>query len=69
MKMINLNESAINELLALPETGMGFQFVDATLWGDRKRFLVFNSAHAVDITELNLSATGEVFELMQNEKK
>ena len=69
MKMINLSESAINELSALPETGMGFQFVDATFWGDRKRFLVFNSEHAVDITELNLSTTDEVFELMQNERK
>ena len=48
--MVNLNDSAINELLELPETGMGFQFVDATFWGDRKRFLVFNSVHAIDIT-------------------
>ncbi len=69
MKMINLNDSAINELLDLPETGMGFQFVDATFWGDRKRFLVFNSEHAIDITELNLSTTDEIYELLQNERK
>lgn len=69
MKMINLNDSAIKELLELPETGMGFQFVDATYWGDRKRFLIFNSMHAIDITELNLSTTDEIYELMQNERK
>lgn len=69
MKLINLNNSAINELLELPETGMGFQFVDATFWGDRKRFLIFNSEHAIDITELNLSTTDEIYELLQNERK
>lgn len=69
MKMFNLNESAINELLNLPETGMGFQFVEATFWGDSKQLLIFNSEHAVDITELNLSTTEEIYELLQNERK
>lgn len=69
MKLLNLNDEATNELLSLPETGMGFQFVEATFWGDRKQLLVFNSERAVDISELNLSTTDDIYELLQNERK
>jgi len=68
MKIINLSDSAKEELLGLPETGMGFQLVEAIFWGEQKQFLVFNSETAVDITSLGLSAAEDITNLLRNEQ-
>ena len=52
--MWHLNKSAIEELRALPETGMGFQWVQATGAQRDRRFLVFNCEIAYDLTDLAL---------------
>ncbi len=52
--MWRLNASAIDELAALPETGMGFQWVEATTAHRGRRFLVFNGEIAYDLTDLAL---------------
>ena len=69
MKLINLGDTATNELLSLSETGMGFQLVEATVWGERRKLLVFNTEHAVDLTELDLPETEDPFQLLRNERK
>jgi hypothetical protein len=33
---------------------MGFQLVDASVWGNTKRLLVFNSSRAIDLSEIDL---------------
>jgi hypothetical protein len=42
MWMFNIDDAGKKGLEALPETGMGFQFVEAMVTGDLKRLLVFN---------------------------
>lgn len=44
MLMWHLKDSAIESLLALPETGMGFQLVEAVIWGKSTPLLVLNSS-------------------------
>ena len=39
----NLDAASTEALLKLPVTGMGFQFVEATVEWARKSFLVFNA--------------------------
>lgn len=41
--MWNLDGSAIESLVNLPETDMGFQLVEAVIWGIAKPLLVLNS--------------------------
>lgn len=50
----NLDDQACQELLSLPETGMGFQWVSAQALGESRQFLVMNSEFAVDLSELEL---------------
>jgi hypothetical protein len=54
MPMVSLAENSINELLALPETGMGFQLVEGSVLGARKRMLVFNAIEAIDLSDVGL---------------
>jgi hypothetical protein len=54
MKMWNLGETAIKSLTDLPETGMGFQLVEAVIWGTSTPLLVFNSERAIDLSEIDL---------------
>lgn len=58
MKMWDLGETAITDLTAVPETGMGFQLVEAVIGGNVTPLLVFNSEHAVDLSQTEL-APGE----------
>ena len=67
MKLLNLSESAIEELQALPETGMGFQLVEATLWGNSSQLLVLNSEVAIDISQLDLSPSENISDILRNE--
>jgi hypothetical protein len=50
----SLSSEARDELAALPETGMGFQWVRATGAHRDRRFLVFNCEVAYDLTDLDL---------------
>ena len=52
--MWNLGETAIKALTDLPETGMGFQLVEAMIWGNATPLLVFNSERAVDLSQIDL---------------
>jgi hypothetical protein len=54
MKMWNLGETAITDLTKLPETGMGFQLVEAVIWGNVTPLLVLNSERAVDLSQVEL---------------
>lgn len=66
MKVWNLNEQSIRSLLELPETGMGFQLVEAVNWGKQTPFIVFNSELAVDISELGLSPSDDPSVILDN---
>lgn len=68
MRLLNLSDSAIEELRILPETGMGFQLVEATFWGKPTQLLVFNSEVAIDISELNLSPVEDISDILRNER-
>jgi hypothetical protein len=61
-----LDEASTEALLALPETGMGFQFVEATVQGARKPFLVFNSQIAYDVSDLQLSESDDPASILLN---
>ena len=50
-----LDASARSELLALPESGMGFQHVTAIFQGQTGQFLVLNAEWALELTELGLA--------------
>src|SRR5262245_36237724 len=54
MKMWNLDETAGAELLKLPETGMGFQLVEASIWGTATKLVVLNAERAVDLSQAGL---------------
>jgi hypothetical protein len=54
MKMWNLNDTAVEELLELPETGMGFQLVEASIWGTVTPLLVLNGQRAIDLSQAGL---------------
>lgn len=60
----NLKNEAINSLLNLPETGMGFQLVQATNYD--KPFIVFNSELAVDISGLGLIRSNDPSVILNN---
>lgn len=52
MSVIELSGEAMNGLLALPETGAGFQLVSARFKGTRTPFLVLNAEQALDLSDL-----------------
>jgi len=52
--MWNLGEPAIKELTELPETGMGFQLIQAMILGSATRLLVFNCERAMDLSQVDL---------------
>lgn len=52
--MWNLGEEAITALTQLPETGMGFQLVEARMLDQIAPLLVFNCKHAVDLGQIGL---------------
>jgi len=52
--MWNLGELATKSLMDLPETGMGFQLVEAVIWGNTTALLVLNSERAIDLSEIEL---------------
>ncbi len=61
-----LSEDTSQVLLALPETGMGFQFVEGLSNSIRMQLLVFNSEIAYDVTDLQLSDEGSPATILLN---
>jgi hypothetical protein len=66
MKMWNLDETAIDSLTSLPETGMGFQIVEAAIWGARTPLLVFNCEHAIDLSQIDLEPGDDPTVVLRN---
>jgi hypothetical protein len=66
MKMWNLGEEAIRSLAQLPETGMGFQLVEAMILGSRTPLLVLNSEHAIDLKEIELIPGDDPATILRN---
>jgi hypothetical protein len=66
MKMWYLGESAITELTDLRETGMGFQLVEAMIWGKATPLLVFNSERAVDLSQIELLPGDDPATILRN---
>src|SRR5258708_34479017 len=66
MLMWNLSTPAIDALLELPETGMGFQLVEALAGGVNRPFLVFNSERAIDLTEIQLESSDDPAAILRN---
>ncbi len=66
MTLWNLDDDAISQLLGLPETGMGFQWVTAQALGRSTQFLVLNSQAAVDLTGIELQAGAEPAIILAN---
>jgi hypothetical protein len=66
MLMWNLSTPAIDSLLELPETGMGFQLVEAVAGGVNRPFLVFNSERAIDLTEIQLESSDDPAAILRN---
>lgn len=48
---LSINEKAYRELLKLPESGPGFQIVDATFHGTRSTYIIWNADYAIDLKE------------------
>lgn len=66
MTMWNLGENAIDQLIDLPETGMGFQFIEARIMGSYRYLLVLNAEHAFDLSAIELSPEASPYEIMRN---
>lgn len=64
--MWNLDESAIASLTELPETGMGFQLVEAVIWGKPSPLLVLNSEHAIDLSRIELEPGDDPNVILRN---
>ncbi|HXM64511.1 MAG TPA: hypothetical protein VN950_26860 [Terriglobales bacterium] len=50
----SLSDKSIQQLLKLPETGMGFQLVSPQWQGDSAPFIVFNGELGVDLPQVDL---------------
>jgi hypothetical protein len=66
MQMWSLDEDAVRALKALPETGMGFQFVEGSLMGEVAPLLVFNSERAVDVSSIGLEPGDDPATILKN---
>jgi hypothetical protein len=66
MTLWNLTDDAVSELLALPESGMGFQWVSAEAPGARRPFLIFNSSIAVDLDGVELRPGDDPTAILSN---
>jgi len=66
MLMWHLKDSGIESLLALPETGMGFQLVEAVIWGKSTPLLVLNSSSAIDLSQAELIPGDDPATILRN---
>ncbi len=61
-----LSEETVNQLLAQPETGMGFQFVEGIVNGASARLLVFNAEVAYDVSDVLLTDSDDPASILLN---
>jgi hypothetical protein len=66
MLLLNLDEQSKRLLLELPETGMGFQLVEASVWGDLKPFFVSNAERAVDLSAIDMEQGDDPAAILRN---
>jgi hypothetical protein len=66
MKMWSLDRTAIENLTSLPETGMGFQIVEAAISGTPMPLLVFNSERAIDLSQIGLEPGDDPSVILRN---
>lgn len=66
MLRFGLTEPSFKFLEELPETGMGFQLVEASVMGSLKRMLVFNCETAFDISDLDLAPGDDPSVILRN---
>jgi hypothetical protein len=66
MKMWSLDETAMQDLSALPETGMGFQLVESLIWGRSTILLIFNCELAVELSEIGLEPGDDPMVILRN---
>jgi hypothetical protein len=64
--MWSLNKDAVEALKDMPETGMGFQIVEASLMGRLAPLLVFNAEDAVDISSIGLEPGDDPAAVLRN---
>lgn len=63
---MNLGGESIEALLKLPETGMGFQLVQATVLGHVQTLLVFSGVEAFDMTGVSLELGEDPITVLRN---
>ena len=66
MTLWNLDTKATDQLVAMPESGMGFQWVTAKAFGSPKQFLILNSSVAVDVSDMDLQVGGDPATVLAN---
>ncbi len=66
VRKYSIDSTAIQDLIELPETGMGFQIVEARIWGGATPLLVFNASEAIDISQLGLEMSQEPDVVLRN---
>lgn len=64
--MWNLGDDAVEKLKELPETGMGFQIVEASLMGCAAPLLVLNAHRAIDISSIGLEPGDDPGTVLRN---
>lgn len=64
--MWDLRDDAIEKLRGMPETGMGFQIVEASLMGRVAPLLVFNADRAIDISSIGLETGDDPATVLRN---
>src|SRR5262245_49324180 len=66
MMMWNLGAEGTKALTLLPETGMGFQLVEATIMGTKTPLLVLNAENAIDLREIELMPGDDPATILRN---
>jgi hypothetical protein len=66
MRKYGLDENGRPALIDLPETGMGFQIVEASIWGTLKPLIVFNASEAIDLSEIGLEISSDPSAVLRN---
>ena len=64
--MWNLGEDAIQSVTMLPETGMGFQLVEAMVMGTISPLLVLNCERAINLHEIDLTPGDDPTAILRN---
>jgi hypothetical protein len=65
-KQWSLSDETTQELLGLPETGMGFQFIEGLANGRPVKLLVFNTDLAYDVSDLKLTDSDDPASILLN---